>query len=78
MNHAPTNIILSWFSIPLVLKCAAEILKIGLQINIKRPKMCLNRDFYMEKLLAREVTIFPEKIKSYKILLKINKTNTKL
>ena len=40
--------------------------------------MCLNRDFYMEKLLAREVTIFPEKIKSCKILLKINKTNTKL
>ena len=23
--------------------------------------MCLNKDFYMEKLLAREVTIFPEK-----------------
>ena len=23
--------------------------------------MFLNRDFYMEKLLAREVTIFPEK-----------------
>ena len=40
--------------------------------------MCLNRDFYMEKLIAREVTIFPEKIKSCKILLKIHKTNTKL
>ena len=35
--------------------------------------MCLNRDFCMEKLLAREVTIFPEKIKSCKILLKIHK-----
>ena len=40
--------------------------------------MFLNRDFCMEKLLAREVTIFPEKIKSSKILLKIHKTNTKL
>ena len=40
--------------------------------------MCLNRDFCMEKLLAREVTIFPEKNKSCKILLKIYKTNTKL
>ena len=40
--------------------------------------MFLNRDFYMEKLLAREVTIFPEKIKSFNILLKIHKTNTKL
>ena len=40
--------------------------------------MCLNRDFCMEKLLEREVTIFPEKIKSFKMLLKIHKTNTKL
>ena len=40
--------------------------------------LCLNRDFCMEKLLAREVTIFPEKNKSCKILLKIYKTNTKL
>ena len=31
-----------------------------------------------EKMLAREVTIFPEKIKSCIILLKIHKTNTKL
>ena len=30
--------------------------------------MFLNRDFWMEKLLAREVTIFPEKNKSSKIL----------
>ena len=28
--------------------------------------MCLNRDFCMEKLLAREVTIFPEKNKIVK------------
>ena len=28
--------------------------------------MFLNRDFCMEKLLAMEVTIFPEKIKSSK------------
>ena len=34
VNHSYTNIVLSWFSIPLVLKCAAKILKIGLQINI--------------------------------------------
>ena len=40
--------------------------------------MCLNRDFCMEKLLAREGIIFPEKNKSSKILLKIHKTNTKL
>ena len=40
--------------------------------------MILNRDFCIEKLLAREVTIFSEKIKSSKILLKIYKTNTKL
>ena len=44
-NHPHTNIILSWFSIPLVLKCAAKILKIGLQIKIKHLKMFLNRDF---------------------------------
>ena len=40
--------------------------------------MFWNRDFCMEKLLAREVTIFPEKIKSSKMLLKIYKTNTKM
>ena len=34
VNHPHTNIILPWFSIPLVLKCAAKILKIGLQIKI--------------------------------------------
>ena len=34
VNHPHTNIILSWFSIPLVLKCVAKILKIGLQIKI--------------------------------------------
>ena len=32
----------------------------------------------MEKLLAREVTIFPEKNKISKILLKIHETNNKL
>ena len=31
------------------------------------------RDFYIEKLLAREVTIFSEKIRSFNILLKIQK-----
>ena len=34
--------------------------------------MYLNRDFCMDKLLAREVTISPEKNKSSKILLKIH------
>ena len=38
--------------------------------------MFLNKDFCMEKLLAREVTIFPEKIVGFNILLKIHKTNT--
>ena len=36
--------------------------------------MFLNRDFCMEKLLAREVPIFLEKIRSFNILLKIHKT----
>ena len=40
--------------------------------------MFLNRDFRMEKLFRREVTIFPEKIKNSKILLKIHRANTKL
>ena len=35
--------------------------------------MYLNRDFCMEKLLAREVTIFPEKIKVLKFYLKVIK-----
>ena len=34
VNHPHTNIIISLFSIPLVLKCATKILKIGLQIKI--------------------------------------------
>ena len=78
VNHPHKNIILSWFNIPLVLKCAAKILKIGMQIKIYHPKMFLNRDFCMEILLAREVTIFPEKNKSSKVLLKIYRTKTKL
>ena len=39
--------------------------------------MFLSRDFCMEKMLPREVTIFPEKIKTFSILFKIHKTNTK-
>ena len=34
MTHPHSNIILSLFSIPLVLKCAAKILKIGSQVKI--------------------------------------------
>ena len=34
MRHPDTNIILSLFGIPFVLKCAAKILKIGSQIKI--------------------------------------------
>ena len=34
MTHPHSNIILSLFSIPLVLKCAAKIFNIGLQIKI--------------------------------------------
>ena len=63
MKRPHRTVILSWVSISLILKCAAEILKIGLQIKIKRLKIFLNRYFCMGKLLAREVTIFPEKIK---------------
>ena len=39
--------------------------------------MFLSRDFCMEKLLTMEVTICPEKTKSFDILLKMHKTNTK-
>ena len=39
--------------------------------------MFLSKDFCMEKLLTREVTIFLEKNKTFNILLKIHKTNTK-
>ena len=39
--------------------------------------MFMSRDFCMEKLLPREVTIFPEKNKSFNIWLKMQKTNTK-
>ena len=45
MRHSHKVIILSLFSIPLVLKCAAQILKIGSYIKNYRPKMFLNRDF---------------------------------
>ena len=62
--HPHSNIILSLFSIPLVWKCAAKMLKIGLQIKISCPKKFLSRIFCMEKLLRREVTIFPEKKKA--------------
>ena len=68
-----TNIILSWFIIPLVLKCAAKTLNISLQI-----KNYVQKCFWMEKLLSREVTIFSEKNKTKKkrfnVLLKIHKT----
>ena len=63
MKHPHTNIILSLSNIHFVLKCAAKSLKIGLLIQNLRPKMFLNRDFCIEKLLAWEVTIFPEKEK---------------
>ena len=39
--------------------------------------MFLSREFCMEKLLPREVTIFPEKITSFNIFLKMQKPNTK-
>ena len=39
--------------------------------------MFLSRDFCIEILLPREVTIFSKKIKSFYILLKMHKTNTR-
>ena len=36
VKDTPTNIILSWFSIPLALKWAAKILKISLQIKMSK------------------------------------------
>ena len=77
MKHHRANIILSVFSIPFVLKCAAKILKIGLQIKIKRQKLFLNRDFCMGKSVAREVIIFLKKFKSLNSLSTMHKTNPK-
>ena len=39
MKHPHINFILSLHSIPLVLKCATKIVKIGLQITINTPKI---------------------------------------
>ena len=39
--------------------------------------MFLSKDFWIEKLLPREVTIFPEKSKSFNILFKMHNTYTK-
>ena len=72
LNHPHKNIILSWLRIPLVLKCAAKILKIGLQIKMYRPNMFLNRDFCMVKL-QRKSPFSREKIKVLKFYLKIIK-----
>ena len=52
-------------------------MKIDLQIKMLRQKMFLKIDFCMEKLLAKEVTIFPEIIKSLNSLSTMHKTNTK-
>ena len=51
VNHPQTHIILSWLSIPLVLKCAAKTLKIVLKIKNLMSKMFLNKDFAQ----AREI-----------------------
>ena len=46
MKHLPTNIILSILNTYFVLKCAARISKIDLQIKILYPKIIsINRDF---------------------------------
>ena len=45
MRHPHTNIILSLFSIPLVLKSAAKKFENRFTNKNKRPKMYLNRDF---------------------------------
>ena len=58
-----TNLILSSFYIPKVLKSAAKIMKIGSQIKIHRLKIIWDRAFSIVKKLPREVTIFPEKNK---------------
>ena len=63
LNHPLTNLILSSFYIPKVLKSAAKIMEIGSQIKNSRPKIISNRAFSIVKLLPREVTIFPQKNK---------------
>ena len=60
MTHPHSNIIASLFNIPFVLKCAAKILKISLQIKIEHPKMFLCWEFCMEKLLPRK-SLFSQK-----------------
>ena len=52
LKHHNTNTVLSLFSIPFVLKCAAKILKVGLQIKKVMSKCVLNKDFCMGKVLA--------------------------
>ena len=61
LKHPFKNKTLSSFFFPKVLKRAAKVLKIGSQIKHLRPKMILTRTFCIVKMLAREVTIFPEK-----------------
>ena len=56
LKHPITNLILSSFYIPKVLKSAAQIMVIGSQI------MFWTRAFSIVKMLPREVTVFPEKI----------------
>ena len=43
------NIFLTIFSTIFVVKCAANILKIGLQIKILCPKIILNKDFTLAR-----------------------------
>ena len=60
-------IVLSIFNIYtyFVLKCATKILKISSQIKYI---MILNKDFYLWKLKAREVSIFTENLKYLHVL----------
>ena len=65
MTHLHLIIILSLFSIPLVLKCAANILKICLQIKTLRPKMFLSRDCLHGEIVTKGSHYFPGK--NYKL-----------
>ena len=67
-KHPLTNLILSSFYIPKVLRSAAKIPEICSQIKIQRPKIIWIRAFSIVKMLPREVTIFLEKKKNTNFL----------
>ena len=65
------------FSIPFVLKCAAKLLKIGLQLKIQCPKMFFNRDFCIHWANCKQRKLLFSQKKSLDNLSAMHKTNPK-